>query len=312
MKNCLTFFVFFLAFFLAGCTQTSPEEDGEGAETEVKTPVQVITVQNAPIKETFTLTATSVYQKKNIIKSNAQGYIKKVYVALGDFVTAGKPLFLLHTKEAEVLGELAKKDPMLASFRGGITVKAAASGNVREINFQLNDYVNDGDQLAVIADQSSFVFILNVPFEFNKYTAIGTSCTIILPDSSKIPGKIASTLGIVDTGSQTQSFVIVPDTKRSLPENLQVNVQLTREEKTNSQVIDKAAVLTDETMENFWVMKLINDSTAVKIPVKKGITSGQKIEILSPRFKPTDRLVTTGNYGLPDTALVTVQKPKHQ
>ena len=65
-----------------------------------------------------------------------------------------------------------------------------------------------------------------------------------------------------------------------------------------------------ETMENFWVMKLINDSTAVKIPVKKGIVSGQKIEILSPQFKPTDRLVTTGNYGLPDTALVTVLKPK--
>jgi multidrug efflux pump subunit AcrA (membrane-fusion protein) len=310
MKNCPTFFAFLLAFLLTGCTQMASEEEAEGAETEVKTPVQVISVQSGPITETFTLTATSVYQKKNIIKSNAQGFIKKVYVGLGDFVTAGKPLFLLRTKEAEVLGELAKKDPLLASFRGGITVKAPASGNVREINFQLNDYVNDGDQLAVIADQSSFVFILNVPFEFSKYTTIGTPCMLLLPDSTRIPGKITASLSTIDTGSQTQSYVVLPETNRSLPENLLVNVQLLKQEKANTQVIDKAAVLSDETMENFWVMKLINDSTAVKVPVKKGIVSGQKIEILSPKFKPTDRLVTTGNYGLPDTAYVTVTKAR--
>lgn len=310
MKNCLTFFAFLLPFLLAGCTQTAPEEEEEGAGTEVKTPVQVITVENAPIAETFTLSATSVYQKKNIVNSNVQGYIKKVYVGLGDYVKAGVPMFLLRTKEAEVLGELAKKDPALASFRSGVTVKAPASGTVRQINFQLNDYVNDGDQLALIADESSFAFILNVPFELSKYTAIGTSCTILLPDSTQIPGKITNTLGMVDTGSQTQSFVLVPQTNRSLPENLLVNVKLTKQEKTSSQVVNKAAVLSDETMEHFWVMKLINDSTAVKVPVKKGIVSGQKIEILSPKFKPTDRLVTTGNYGLPDTALVTVQKAK--
>ncbi|KAA9325669.1 efflux RND transporter periplasmic adaptor subunit [Adhaeribacter soli] len=310
MRKYLTFFSFVLPFFLAGCKQTTPGTEGEEATGKVKTPVQVITVEHAPIAETLTLSATSVYQKKNILNANVQGYIKKIYVNLGDFVTAGKPMFLLHTKEAEVLGDLAKKDPALAPFSGGITVKAPASGNVQQINFQQNDYVNEGDKLAIIADESSFVFLLNVPFEFSKYTAIGTGCTIFLPDSTSIPGKIKSSLGVVDTGSQTQRYVVVPLTNRRLPENLQVNVQLTKEQKPNSQVVDKAAVLSDETMENFWVMKLINDSTAVKVPVKKGIVSGQKIEILSPRFKPTDRLVTTGNYGLPDTALVTVLKPK--
>jgi hypothetical protein len=33
-------------------------------------------------------------------------------------------------------------------------------------------------------------------------------------------------------------------------------------------------------------MKLINDTTAVKTPVKKGIQSGGKVEILSPKFDP--------------------------
>jgi multidrug efflux pump subunit AcrA (membrane-fusion protein) len=308
MKNCLPFFAFLIAFLLTGCGQNPPEEEAEAGE--VKTPVQVTTVQNAPITETFTLSATSAYNKKNIVRSITIGFIKKINVALGDYVKAGKPLFLIRTEEAEVLGDLTKNDTLLAPFKSGITIKAPASGTVREINFQLNDHVNDGDQLAVIADQSSFVFILNVPFEFSRYTPIGTSCTLLLPDSTRIPGRITATLGTVDTGSQTQRFIIVPQTRRSLPENLQVTVQLTKQEKAASQVVDNAAVLSDETMENFWVMKLLNDSTAVKVPVKKGIVSGEKIEILSPHFKPTDRLVTTGNYGLPDTALVTVLKTK--
>ncbi len=310
MKNCLTFFAFLIAFSHFSCSQNQPAEEEEGEVGEVKTPVTVTTVQTGPITETFNLSATSVFNKKNIIRSTTLGFIKKINVTVGDFVTAGKPLFLIRTEEGEVLENLIKNDPLLAPFKGGITIKAPASGHVREINFQLNDHVNDGDQLAVIADESSFVFILNVPFEFHKYVKPGNSCKIILPDSTQITGKITSVLGTVDAASQTQGYIVKPQVHVSLPESLQVNVQLIKNEKAHSQVVNKAAVLSDETMENFWVMKLINDSTAVKVPVKKGIVSGNKIEILSPEFKPTDRLLTTGNYGLPDTALVTVMKLK--
>ena len=61
-------------------------------------------------------------------------------------------------------------------------------------------------------------------------------------------------------------------------------------------------------MENFWVMKLINDSTAIKVPVNRGISSGNRIEILSPLFSHGDRLISTGSYGLPDTANVSIIK----
>lgn len=53
-------------------------------------------------------------------------------------------------------------------------------------------------------------------------------------------------------------------------------------------------------------MKLINDSTAVRVPVKKGIESGNKVEILQPEFSGTERIIITGNYGLEDTAKVNV------
>jgi hypothetical protein len=55
-------------------------------------------------------------------------------------------------------------------------------------------------------------------------------------------------------------------------------------------------------------MKMINDSTAVKIPVKTGIEKGDTVQIISPHFLPEDKILSGGNYGLPDTALVTVNK----
>jgi hypothetical protein len=55
-------------------------------------------------------------------------------------------------------------------------------------------------------------------------------------------------------------------------------------------------------------MKLLNDSTAIKIIVSKGFENNEEVEIINPVFLPSDRIVLTGNYGLPDTARVTIIK----
>ncbi|MBF9252841.1 HlyD family efflux transporter periplasmic adaptor subunit [Pontibacter sp. 172403-2] len=302
----LRYTCYLLASLLASCSSSS-EPDAAADETEVKTPVTVTTVSNAPLKETIDLNAISTYQKKNTVKAGTDGYIQKVFVTLGEHVQAGAPLFTMKTKEARVLGDLMTQDPSL-HFNGIITIKAPASGVLLEINHQAGDYVNDGDQLALIAGLNSFVFLVNVPFVLNQYVTIGTKATIILPDSTKIPGTVASKLSTMNTAAQTQQFVIKPQTNAILPENLQAIVRLDKKTKAQTQVLSKAAVLTNETMDAYWVMKLINDTTAVKIPIKTGITTEDAVEILSPNFSPADRILTSGNYGLPDTAYVLVQK----
>jgi hypothetical protein len=54
-------------------------------------------------------------------------------------------------------------------------------------------------------------------------------------------------------------------------------------------------------------MKLIDSATAVKVPVRKGIETKDRVEILEPVFSPGDKILVTGNYGLPDTAKVKVE-----
>ena len=292
---------------LISCGQNSKPAEEEKS-SKVTTPVTVTSITTGSISKFINLTATSSYLKKNTIKSTTNGYITKISYNLGEYVKAGSPLYSVKTKEAEALSDYSKSNPEFA-INGELTINAPASGIISEVTKQVNDYVADGDQLCIIAEQSSLVFLLNVPFEQNKHAAIGTKCEILLPDSTRIQGTIVSKLSAIDAVSQTQSFIVKPNTRAQLPENMTAFVQLNESTNTKTQVTDKNCVLTDETMENFWVMKLINDSTAIKIPVKTGIVTDTQVEILSPLFDKSDRLINTGNYGLPDTALVNIIQP---
>ena len=283
----------------------SNKETTDETASKATTPIRVTSVQITSIGEEITLNAVSVFQQKNVVKGTAGGYIAQVYVKIGDVVKAGKILYILKTKEAEALNNLSQKDSTF-HFKGEMVIKAPASGVITELDKSSNDYVADGEQLCVIAQQNSFVFQLSVPFEQNKYVYIGENCSLLLPDSTIVSGTITSKLASVDAVSQTQNYVIKPNSSRYLPENLVATVQITKNAKQHAQVVDKNCVLTDETVENFWVMKLINDSIAVKVPIIKGISTDTHVEILSPKFSKDDRLINTGNYGLPDTANVKI------
>jgi len=290
-------------FACSGGNQSASDES-----TKVTTPVTVTSIKNGNIQKQISLSATTSYLKKNTVKSTVSGYITKISCNIGDFVKAGTPLYSVKTKEAEALSAFGKSNPEFG-VNGEITIKAPTSGIISEVNKQANDYVADGDQLCVIAEQNSLVFLLNVPFEQNKHAVIGGNCDILLPDSTRLKGTIVSKLSALDAVSQTQSFVVKPQTSAQLPENLTALVKLTESTKGNAQIVDKSCVLSDETMENFWVMKLLSDTIAVKIPVKTGIVTDSQIEILSPVFVPTDRLVNSGHYGLPDTARISITQP---
>jgi biotin carboxyl carrier protein len=303
MINIKTLLAIALLLNLAGCYSSSPAKTEE--IPKVSTPVTVTAIENTAISQTISFNAVSLYQRKNIVKSTINGYIEKSFVNMGDIVQAGKSLYAIKTKEGDALSKFAAKDSKI-SFTGKLTIVAPVTGIVVEATKQTNDYVSDGEQLCIIAAQSSFVFLLNVPFEQNKYAIPGRSCAILLPDSTILKGTISGKLSTVDPISQTQSYIVKPLTSAVLPENLSVLVVISKSSKEHAQVIDKTCVLSDETMENFWVMKLINDTTAVKVAVKTGITAGNKIEILSPAFEIRDRLINTGNYGLSDTAFVNI------
>jgi len=274
------------------------------------TPVTVTTVSEAPMDDYIELNAVSAFLQKSYVKAIANGYLQTSDVYPGKYVEAGQRLFTMQTKEARTLGNSIKILDSTLKFSGENTIKANSHGYITQLNHQPGDYVQDGEQLAVISDQNSFVFLLDLPYELRPFVLGKKDVELVLPDGTRMSGEIGRVMPTVDSVSQTQNVVIRVNTSKSIPENLIAKVRIIRNAKGKTQSLPKPALLTDETESDFWVMKLIDSTTAVKVPVKKGIETTDRVEIMSPVFSPSDKILVTGNYGLPDTAKVKVATGK--
>ena len=300
-----TYFLCCFAFTaLFSCGADSATNTEPTPETGI--PVTVTNISIGSLAESIELNATSVFQLKSFIKANATGYLQSVNAQLGKYINKGQQVFVIKTKEAEALGNTINVLDSSFRFTGMVHIKSPGSGYVTTLNYRMGDYVQDGEQLAIISDRNSFVFLLDLPYELKPFLAGNKNILLKLPDGTELNGYVASMMPTVDPVSQTQGIVIKVNSNQQIPEGLIAKVVLVKKSKTNAISLPKEAVLTDEVQGEYWVMKLIDSVTAVKIPVKKGLENGSNVEILSPVFSANDKIILTGNYGLADTAKVTV------
>jgi multidrug efflux pump subunit AcrA (membrane-fusion protein) len=304
------FLVIIVVLLGAGChsSSTSSEDD---SNQEVRTPVTVTTVSHSSMNDSIELNATSTFLQQNVVKSNLNGYITESNIKFGDYVQKGKRLFVLKTKEAAAIGNAVNRLDSSFKFSGVNVINADVPGYVMQVDHQKGDYVQDGEQLAVISDTRSFVFVMNVPYEDKPYVSIGKQVQLLLPGNEVLNGVISSSLPMIDSASQTQQYSISVNPRHSIPQDLIAQVRILKNAVQDAQTLPSEAVLTDETQTKFWVMQLINDTTAVKVPVTKGIEKEDKVQILKPQFDPDTKILSGGNYGLGDTALVIVQTPQN-
>jgi HlyD family secretion protein/Biotin-lipoyl like len=289
-------------FLLAGCG--GRQENGE-KEIQARVPVTVENIHTADVADYLELNATSSFLVKSMIKSPTAGYVEEITVTQGDKVMKNQVLFKLRTKESTAL-QNDSLNPY--SFSGLITLKANLDGIILSVDHPRGDYIQEGEQLAMIAVPSSYVYILDVPYESVSFIKLSSSCEISLPDGHTLKGRIYSRLPSITPGSQTQRYIIHPVETQNMPENLIAKVRILKRIIPNAVLLNKSCILADEVMQHFWVMKLVSDSVAVKIPVTTGLSSGNDIEITSPAFSPSDLFLSSGNYGLGDTVKVAVTK----
>ena len=300
------YFLFFLFIVMVGWSCKSEKTEGAlDEETITITPVTVTAISSEPMAEYIELNATSAFLQKAYVKASTSGYVKTVNAAIGKMIGSGQIAFVLKTKEAESIGNTINLLDTSFKFSGIINIRAGTSGYVTELNHQPGDFVQEGEQLAVISDIRSFVFVLNLPYELRPYVINKEYVELLLPDGKSLVAHISSFTPVVDSASQTQNIILTVN-DRSLPINLIAKVKIVKNEKTSTVSLPKQSVLSDEIQKNFWVMKLLDSATAVKVPVKTGMETNDRIEILSPIFTGDDRFLLTGNYGLSDTAKVKI------
>ena len=216
--------------------------------------------------------------------------------------------FTIKTKEAVALGNTINGLDSSLHFEGVTRIKSPISGYVSQLSYTAGNYVQDGEQLAEITDKSSFAFLLDLPYELKSYLPQNKTLQLHLSDSTILDGYIQSELPTLDSVAQTQRYIIKVNTDKLIPENLVAKVELVKQQINNATLLSKAAVLSNEEQTKFWIMKLINDSVAVKTDIKKGIESNGNIQIIEPALGNLDRIILTGNYGLSDTAKINIIK----
>jgi multidrug efflux pump subunit AcrA (membrane-fusion protein) len=302
--NRFNLILLFIASIFISCKnstqQTAP------AEVEGRVPVTVTSVQTGLLQEVVSLNAVSVFRMKSNSKASITGYLSEVNISPGEKVIKGKTMFVIRSKEAQNIGNTINQIDSSFHFNGLVPVLSPITGYIIQQNYQVGDFVQEGEQLATLADANSLVFQLELPYELRPYLPLNKTVELFLPDGENIKGVLSLSLPTVDPVAQTQQYLIRISTQLSIPENLIARVNFIKQSEPNAVTIPKDAVLTNEIQSEYWIMKMINDSTAVKVLVKKGIETDDRVELVSPLFTPDNRILVTGNYGLPDTAQVKI------
>ncbi len=282
---------------------------GNADETVVpKAAVTTASLKKGRIEERITLNGVTVFLNKNEVVAPISGYITAVNVKYGDRVKAGQVLFKIQTRENKALQQSGEGNSLSRNF-GEIPVTATTAGVVNKpLNLGIGAYVTEGNTLCTLTDNNDLMVQVNVPFEHHTLVQAGTSCRLLLPDDTQTDGTVYRVRPFVDETSQTQEVLVKPKGTHNWPENMNLTVSFLKSASDSTLLLPKGALLTNETQSKFWVMKIVQDSIAVEVPVQTGIKNDSVVQIHSGSLSPKDDIILEGGYGLPDSSVVKIVK----
>ena len=296
----LTFLVaLILSLFSCG---GSKQTDNSEEVVVPKAAVRITSPIMGKIADQVTLNGKTVYLKSNSVVAPISGYLTAVNIKLGDNIQENAVLFEIETRENRALQQAGNDSGL-----GKIKVRATAAGMINEpVTLGIGAYITEGSLLCNLVDVNDLLVAINVPFEFHGLAKIGTNCLLFLPDHSQMEGTVFQIRPFIDEASQTQQILIKPKSKRQLPENLNLTATFQKSGSVETLLLPKKAILTNETQTEFWVMRIVQDSVAVIVPIEMGIRTDSLVEIISTEIKLSDKIILEGGYGLEDSSLVNI------
>jgi len=289
--------------FLISCSKS----EGIKSETESKgTEVSQCNPVKKNMQEYISLNANTIYQKQEIVRVTFQGYIDKSFRNIGDKIKLNDLLFSIKTKEADAVND-SQTNIGDNKIGGVVKIFARTDGVMTELNHQTGDYVADGEQLAVLVDPLSLRIILEVPFQYSNSVLVNNSYSILLPDGKEYIAHVVKKVPIIDPVNQTQKYILEMNNFIELPASLNITVRIPVKTSNDAIVLPKSSVMSNETQTEFWVMRIVDNNTAFKVNIKKGIENDNFVQIIEPLFALNDKFISEGAFGLPDTAKILIR-----
>lgn len=303
MKLKKTKLFIFLLLLISASFLSCQDENENKIETVAKAQITTSTIQKGYLPDNIKLTGKTIYLNKSSLVSPINGYVTKVNIQQGDKISKNDLLFEIQTPEAFAMQQ---KDSS-ARVYGIISIYAPANGRIVNLNVvNKGVYIDKGSEMCKLLSSNDLKLQVNVPLEYNKWAKIGRRCSVVLPDGTVSTAVFTKILPQIDEASQTTKVLANLNSTQFMPENMIVSVLVDKSEEHQAQILPKTCLQTDALMHQFWVMKLINDSTAIQTFVKIGNQTDKQVEILSPLFDSTNLFIQEGAYGLSDTVSINI------
>ena len=190
------------------------------------------------------------------------------------------------------------------------TLRAPLAGQVSSVGASVGETVDATTKIAVVANLSLLQLKISLPGDVVASVHRGQPLTFIV---GGLQGRVFRTsietiAPSVDAATGTvPALALVANASRLLKDDTLARVQIVTERRENVLLVPRAALLTDPDTGKSSVVTVGGDGVAHVVPVQTGLSVGGQVEIASG-VTDGQRVVISGQYGLPDGTKVQVQR----
>ena len=291
-------------------TAASLPEEIQKAEADVQQNQQALNAQEKVFESRQQLFDQGALPRKELDQSRV------------DF-TQAKNQYAISKKHLDALMAIGKQQELKAAAgqlesAKGKYMGAQAALSYSEIRSPIDGVITDrplypgemastGSPLLTVMDLSTVIAKAHIPQSEAAALKVGDPGTITIPSLDKpVDGKVTVVSPALDPSSTTvEVWFEAKNPKHALKPGTSVQLSLTAQTVNNALVVPVTSVLTAPDGAT-TVMVAGSDGRAHQQAVKLGIRNGDDVQI-TEGVKDTDKVVTSGNYGLPDKTKIEIK-----
>lgn len=317
-----------LIAFIGGCSNNGKDENVPPVVVHVKTDL----IKTGTVEQTVKATGQTSVQKLFQITSPITGVIVQLKYYNGDVIKKGDIICLIRTKESQAAitgAELLLKSAVTSQQKSEAEAELnSAKKNSNEIKITApftgiltkkikneGEVVAEGEQIGVLINDASIIFIANVPASLITKIKRGQTAYLKFASAEKqeFLGTVKRIEPIVNSVDQTIPVQIEFNGEHKIFQDALFGEAAILTGKLSNQFIVPVKALLHDDENNTNSIFLINpDSIAYNVNVKVIQRGDSTVAIASPQLKNGMPIIVEGNYGLPDSTKVSTEPTGRQ
>lgn len=314
----------------SGCGRKTQSEDEEGANVKATVAVKIIALHRGDMAAVVQAVGKVDALRKEKLLSPVAGRVISVKALEGTAVQASEVLAVIETKEsqaaiagAEALlrsantedqkSEAQKALALAESSRSSVMIRSTFGGTVSTRSISEGEFVAENEELFTVIDQSTLIFVADVPARNLPLLKTGGRASVELQTSPEkdFGASIEAINPQIDAMSQTLKVRLAfsglsPAARHLLKTDMIGSVKIVTGLEKGVFIVPKAALLRNDETNTYSVVTFTSDSLALSVPVEVIGMTDSTVAITNHALKVGMGVITEGNYALADSTRITI------